>query len=64
MALRHEIQEALNVIEHWNNVNDFIRFGKGGDFATNQLEEREISMLAQHLVWSKYSNALRDHGLL
>ena len=30
------IQEALNVIEHWNNVNDFIRFGKGGDFATNQ----------------------------
>lgn len=50
LALRHEIQEALNVIEHWNNVNDFIRFGKGGDFATNQLEEREISMLALHLL--------------
>jgi TnpA family transposase len=50
LDLRHEIQEALNVIEHWNNVNDFIRFGKGGDFATNQLEEREISMLALHLL--------------
>ena len=50
LELRHEIQEALNVIEHWNNVNDFIRFGKGGDFATNQLDEQEISMLALHLV--------------
>jgi TnpA family transposase len=50
LELRHEIQEALNVIEHWNNVNDFIRFGKGGDFATNQMEEREISMLALHLL--------------
>jgi len=50
LELRHEIQEALNVIEHWNNVNDFIRFGKGGEFATNQLDEQEISMLALHLV--------------
>jgi Tn3 transposase DDE domain len=50
LELRHEIQEALNVIEHWNNVNDFIRFGKGGDFATNQRDEQEISMLALHLV--------------
>jgi TnpA family transposase len=50
LDLRHEIQEALNVIEHWNNVNDFIRFGKGGDFATNQRDEQEISMLALHLV--------------
>ena len=40
----------MSVIEHWNNVNDFIRFGKGGDFATNQLDEQEISMLALHLV--------------
>jgi TnpA family transposase len=50
LELRHEIQEGLNVIEHWNNVNDFIRFGKGGDFATNQRDEQEISMLALHLV--------------
>lgn len=50
LALRHEIQEALNVIEHWNNVNDFIRFGKGGDFSTNQLDEQEVSMLALHLL--------------
>jgi hypothetical protein len=38
------------VIEHWNNVNDFIRFGKGGELATNQLDEQETSMLALHLV--------------
>lgn len=38
------------MIEHWNNVNDFIRFGKGGEFATNQLDEQEISMLALHLL--------------
>ncbi len=40
----------MNVIEPWNNVNDFIRFGKGGEFATNQLDEQEISMLALHLL--------------
>ncbi len=50
LALRHEIHEALNVIEHWNNVNDFIRFGKGGEFAANQLDEQEIGMLALHLL--------------
>jgi hypothetical protein len=50
LSLRREIHEALNVIEHWNNVNDFIRFGKGGDFAKNQLDEQEISMLALHLL--------------
>ncbi|MGI8989939.1 MAG: Tn3 family transposase, partial [Bryobacteraceae bacterium] len=50
---RYEIHEALNVIEHWNNVNDFIRFGKGGEFATNQLDEQEISMLALHLLQTR-----------
>lgn len=39
-TLRREIQEGLNVIELWNGVNDFILFGKGGEFATNQRETR------------------------
>ena len=66
LALRHEIQEALNVIEHGNHVNDFMRFGKGGDFATNQLEEREISMLALHLlpVCLVYINTLMIQRIL
>jgi TnpA family transposase len=66
LELRHEIQEGLNVIEHWNNVNDFIRFGKGGDFATNQCDEQEISMLALHLVQScmVYVNTLMIQRVL
>jgi TnpA family transposase len=50
LPLRQEIHEGLNVIENWNNVNDFIRFGRGGEFATNLLDEQEISMLSLHLL--------------
>jgi TnpA family transposase len=32
-ALRREIQEGLNVIENWNGANNFILYGKGGEFA-------------------------------
>ena len=49
-ALRREIQEGLNVIEQWNGTNDFIFFGKGGEVATNRLEDQEISVLALHLL--------------
>ena len=45
-ALRREIQEALNVIEHWNSVNDFILFGKSSEIATNRREDQELTMLA------------------
>jgi len=48
--LRREIQEGLNVIELWNDVNDFIFFGKGGEFATNKRESQEFSALSLHLL--------------
>lgn len=50
LELRREIQEGLNVIEHWNSVNGFILYGKGGEFASNQREDQEITMLALHLL--------------
>jgi TnpA family transposase len=59
-ALRREIQEGLNVIEHWNSVNDFILFGKGGDIATNRREDQELTLLALHLLQNSlvYINTL------
>ena len=49
-ATRREIHEGLNVIESWNSVNSFIFFGKGGEIATNRLEDQEIAVLSLHLL--------------
>jgi TnpA family transposase len=49
-TLRREIQQGLNVVENWNSANDFILYGKGGEFASNRLEDQEILMLALHLL--------------
>jgi len=49
-ALRREIHEGLNVVENWNSANSFIFFGKGGEVASNQLEDQELSVLALHLL--------------
>lgn len=49
-ALRQEIHEGLNVIENWNSANNFIFFGKGGEIATNRMEEQEIAVLSLHLL--------------
>lgn len=49
-ALRREINEGLNVVENWNSANSFIFFGKGGEVATNRLEDQELSVLALHLL--------------
>jgi TnpA family transposase len=49
-ALRQEIHENLNVVENWNSANGFVFFGKGGEVATNRLEDQEISVLALHLL--------------
>src|SRR5258708_9370964 len=43
--LRREIHEGLNVIENWNSANNFILYGKGGEFASNKLESQELRML-------------------
>jgi TnpA family transposase len=48
--LRREIHEGLNVIENWNSANSFIHYGKGGEFASNRLDDQETSMLALHLL--------------
>jgi TnpA family transposase len=49
-SLRREIQEGLQVIENWNSANDFILYGKGGEFTSNRREDREILMLCLHLL--------------
>ena len=49
-SLRREIHEGLEVIENWNGANEFILYGKGGEFATNRLEDQEILMLSLHLL--------------
>lgn len=48
--LRREIQEGLNTVERWNGVNDFIFYGKSGEFSTNNLESQEVAMLSLHLL--------------
>ena len=51
-ALRREIHEGLNVVETWNSANGFIFFGKGGEVASNRLEEQQVSVHALHLLQS------------
>jgi TnpA family transposase len=65
-SLRREINEALNVVENWNNANGFIFFGKGKEIATNRLEDQEIAVLALHLLQSclVYVNTLMIQRVL
>jgi len=49
-ALRREIHEGLNVVENWNSANSFIFYGKNSEFATNRLDEQELSVLCLHLL--------------
>jgi TnpA family transposase len=49
-SLRREIHEGLAVIETWNSANDFILYGKGGEFASNKTEDHEVLMLSLHLL--------------
>jgi TnpA family transposase len=48
--VRREIHEGLNVVESWNSVNGFIFFGKHSEFASNKLEDHELSVLCLHLL--------------
>ena len=50
VAFRLEIHEGLNTVETWNSANGFVFFGKGGEIATNRLEDQEVAVLALHLV--------------
>ena len=49
-ALRREIHEGLNVVENWNSANGFIFYGKGGEVASNRLDDQELSVLSLHLL--------------
>ena len=49
-ALRQEINAGLNVVENWNSANGFIFYGKGGEIATNRLEDQELAVLSLHLL--------------
>lgn len=51
-ALRREIHEGLNVVETWNSANGFIFFGKGGEVASNRLDDQEAAVHALHLLQS------------
>ena len=64
--LRREIHEGLNVVERWNGTNDFIFFGKGGEVATNRLDDQEISILSLHLlqICLVYINTLMIQNVL
>jgi len=50
MELRREIHEGLNVVENWNSANDFILYGRGGEIATNRIEDQEATVLSLHLL--------------
>ena len=40
--LQRETESGLNVVENYNGVNDYIRFGKRGELASNRREEQEL----------------------
>lgn len=65
-GLRREIQGGLNVVENWNGANSFIFYGKGGEIATNRLEDQEMSVLALHLLQASlvYINTLMFQQIL
>jgi TnpA family transposase len=55
VELRQQINAGLNVVENWNSANDFIYYGKSGDFTSNSREDQEISMLCLHLLQTSIS---------
>jgi TnpA family transposase len=50
--LQRETESGLNVVENYNGVNDYIRFGKRGELASNRKEEQELGMLCLHILQS------------
>lgn len=59
-ALRREIEEGLNIIENWNGANDYVGYGRSGEFSGQRLLDHELSMLSLQLVQNSliYVNTL------
>ncbi len=38
------------MVENWNSANGLIFYGKNSEFATNRLDEQELSVLRLHLL--------------
>jgi TnpA family transposase len=49
-APRREVNDGLNVVEHWNSANDFVFFARRGEMSSNRAEDHELSMLSLHLL--------------
>ena len=49
-SLRREIHEGLGVLENGTSANNFILYGKGGEFASNKLDDQAVLMLSLHLL--------------
>lgn len=64
--LRLEINEGLNVVENWNSANSFIFYGKGGEIATNRMEDQEMAVLSLHLLQNclVYINTIMFQNIL
>ncbi len=64
--LQREINSGLNIVEGWHDVNDVILFGKGGEFATNQRDQQELTVLSLHLLQAAlvYVNTLMIQDVL
>jgi TnpA family transposase len=64
--LRREINDGLNVIEHWNGANDFVFFARRGELSSNRREDHELSMLSLHLLQNcmVYINTLMIQQIL
>lgn len=64
--LQHETESGLNVVENYNGVGDYIRFGKRGELASNRREEQELAMLCLQILQSclGYINTLMIQDIL
>jgi TnpA family transposase len=50
LELRHEVEAGLNVVERWNEANDFLCYGRQGIWATNSRAQQEITTLCLQLL--------------
>jgi TnpA family transposase len=49
-SLRREMHEGLEVIENGHSAKTCLLDGKGGEFASNKLEDQEVLMRSLHLL--------------